>query len=314
MLIQRSCRALSAFNRSTRRWVRVPLSTAQKDSLAFQDHALLSPDVKRQMLSLVSWNIDAFTSRPVIRSRCILDSILQKSQSPDIIFFQEVTTDVRNSLLNDERIRTRFIMTDAEDLASFKDVPFTTMTLLSKELFVEATDGGIGLTLKGVFRVALPSKFGRDGLCVEIAHPAASGTVVRFINTHLDSLDSLSERTEQMIILASVLRERGCAGGIIAGDFNSVSPEDHELVAQNGLVDAWVALGKSNGATWGVGTHAILKDGLQPKRLDKVAMLGVEVKTMEILYPDSLELPRPLEPPVYKHWSDHCGLSCTIAV
>ncbi len=302
-------RALSSFNRSTRRWVRVPLSPSQSDSHAV--HALLSHDVKRQILSLVSWNIDAFTSRPVIRSRCILDSILQKPQSPDIIFFQEVTTDVRNSLLNDERVRTRYMVTDAEDLASSHDVPFTTMTLLSQEL---ASEGGLGLTLKGVFRVALPSKFGRDGLCVEIAHPAAPGAVVRLINTHLDSLDSLSERTKQMIILASILRERGCVGGIIAGDFNALSPEDHELVAQNGLVDAWVALGKSNGATWGVGKHAILKDGLQPKRLDKVAMLGVEVKTMEILYPDSIELPRPLEPPVYKHWSDHCGLSCIIAV
>ena len=33
------------------------------------------------------------------------------------------------------------------------------------------------------------------------------------------------------------LREPGCGGGIIAGDFNAISPEDDGLVDKNKLVD-----------------------------------------------------------------------------
>lgn len=39
-----------------------------------------------------------------------------------------------------------------------------------------------------------------------------------------------------------MLREPGCSGGIIAGDFNAISPEGNGPVDKNGLVDAWVAL------------------------------------------------------------------------
>ena len=56
-----------------------------------------------------------------------------------------------------------------------------------------------------------------------------------------------------MEILANLLRKPGCGGGLIAGDFNAISPEDHALLDKNGLVDTWVALHGRNeldGATW----------------------------------------------------------------
>src|SRR5438270_826502 len=72
--------------------------------------------------------------------------------------------------------------------------------------------------------------------------PTAPDTVFRLINVHIDSLERLSYRTQQLEIVAKVLREPGCSGGFIGGDFNSISPGDDELVDKNGLVDAWLAL------------------------------------------------------------------------
>ncbi|TFK74695.1 hypothetical protein BDN72DRAFT_672307 [Pluteus cervinus] len=315
-------RTLSAFNHSTRRWAPIPLRNAQ--SQVTQKLSLISQTdtLRTQRLSLVSWNIDAFSSRPVSRAKLILGHILERTKSPDIIFLQEVTPDVRASLLDDARVRAAFLVTDAEDQMSFEDVPFATMTLLSSARFTFGLDsqkegdeieGGGKFMPRCVSRVTLPSKYKRDALCVDIIPPTVSDTVFRLINVHLDSLwDTLHYRSQQMEILAHVLREPGCNGGVIAGDFNAISPGDYGLVDKNELVDAWVALhGRANpdGATWGVGVKR--RDGLG--RLDKVAMMGLRAKEIEVR-PGPIEVPRPGEKPVEIPWSDHCGLRCTFTI
>ena len=155
----------------------------------------------------------------------------------------------------------------------------------------------------------LPSRYARDALCVGLASPLEPGTVLHFLNVHLDSLESFSWCFLQIEVLAGVLREPGCSGGIIVGDFNAVSPEDQVLLDKHELVDAWVALhGRtgSGGATWGVGVE--LRDGLKPGRLDKFAMLNLKAEDMQVLQPGLIKIPRPSEPPLYSPWSDHCGL------
>ena len=112
-----------------------------------------------------------------------------------------------------------------------------------------------------------------------------------------------------MYVLAGLLREPGCSGGIIAGDFNAIHPDDHTLVDNYELVDAWVALhgsttGPDGGATWGVGVE--LKDGLKPGRLDKVVMLGMQPNEIKVLQPGLID--------AYTPWSDHCGLRCTFTL
>lgn len=306
MVTNRLWHTLSAFNHSTRSWVPIPLRNAQNQ--VTQRLSLTS----RQRLSLISWNIDAFSPRPVSRAKLILSHILEgpKYQSPDILFLQEVTPDVRASLLNDARVRAAFLVTDVEDQTLFEGVPFTTMTLLSSARF--ASDFMLGR----VSRVTLPSKYRRDALYVDIIPPTAPDTVFRLINVHLDSLwDTLHYRTQQMEILANVLREPGCSGGIIAGDFNAISPEDDGIVDKNELVDAWVALhGRTDpdGATWGVGVER--RGRLGRGRLDKVVMMGLKAKEMQVLRPGSIEVPRPGEKSKEIPWSDHCGLRCTFTV
>ncbi|KAG9050433.1 hypothetical protein FS837_005506 [Tulasnella sp. UAMH 9824] len=328
MVTSRLLRTLSAFNRSARTWAPVPSRNAPSEAAQRLAPTSRSIDASQtQKLSLVSWNIDAFSSRPVARAKLILNHILDGPlKAPDIIFLQEVTSDVRAALLNDARVRAGLLVTDAEDQTSFEGVPFATMTLLSSARFTSDLDSqkegdgieeGRGRFMLGcVSRVTLPSKYGRDGLCVDIIPPTAPGTVFRLVNVHLDSLwHTLPYRVQQVKMLADLLREAGCGGGIIAGDFNAISPTDEKLVDENGLVDAWLALHGRVGsgvATWGVDVKR--QDGPGPGRLDKVAMMGLKAEEMEVLRPGRIEVPRPGQESVEIPWSDHYGLRCTFTI
>jgi tyrosyl-DNA phosphodiesterase 2 len=133
-------------------------------------------------------------------------------------------------------VRAAFLVTDAEDQTSFEgralcdhDVAVQRALYLWPG-FAEGRrwDRGRG---KAHARARLPRDTPeqvQEG-CALCGHhpPTAPGTVFRLINVHLDSLwDTLHYRAQQMEILANVLREPGCGGGIIAGDFNAISPED----------------------------------------------------------------------------------------
>ena len=321
----RVSRALSALDPAHHSWAAIPLRDthhpiAQSPSSSSSSRPGEAHGSRKQTLSLASWNIQASQSKPEARCELILDRILEGPKSPDIIFLQEVASITRKSLLDDPRIRSNFLTTDAEDDIMFKGVPFATMTLLSSKRFrspllageeegEEEDEGGSKIVLDSVFRTGLPSRYKRDALCVNIAAPATPGTVLRLLNVHLDSLDSQFRRLLQMEVLASLLRERGCSGGIIAGDFNAILADDHTLVDKHELVDAWLTLhgstgGRDGGATWGVDVE--LKKGLKPGRLDKVVMLGLQPVEIEILQPGLID--------AYTRWSDHCGLRCTFTI
>ncbi|KAH6904656.1 Endonuclease/exonuclease/phosphatase [Coprinopsis sp. MPI-PUGE-AT-0042] len=309
-------RNLSAFKSSNRLWT--PVSSSFTPTQVTQQLAHPS------RLSLITQNLDAFSSRPVSRAKLLLQSILEKPKRPDIVFLQEVTPDVRTSILGNPNIREAFLVTDAEDQTSFEGIPFANMTLLSSERFAfhleshkdkdkDTVEGGYKFMLGSVSRISLPSKYGRCALYVDIIPPSGPSTpttTYRLINVHLDSLqDTLPYRIKQMEILANLLHEPGCGGGLIAGDFNAISPEDHVLLDNNSLVDAWIALHgkeKPGGSTWGEGEK--LPDGLKPGRLDKVATLNVEAEKMEVLRPGRIEVPRPSADSLYIPCSDHCGL------
>ena len=276
--------------------------------------------------TLASWNIDHFSALRAERAKLILDRVLEGPNTPDIIFFQEVHREARISILDDPKVRRAFFVTDAEDEASFTGVKFTTMTLLSREGFTSGFDSHNGVEgpeghdqkplLGQVERVKLPSGYRRDALSVDVLTSTATSTFLRLINVHLDSLpDFWRNRVRQMDILTNHLREPGCAHGIIAGDFNTVGPEDEKLVGnRQGLSDAWKELhgvAGPNGHTWGVGAE--LRKGLQPGRLDKVVMMGLTPKDIEVLRPGYIRVSKP-DREISIPWSDHCGLKCTFAI
>jgi hypothetical protein len=112
---KKNIRAIQECVLPTRLWA--PISSRNAQSQVTQ-RLSLTP-----RLSLASWNIDAFSSRPISRSKLILDYILDRPIPPDIIILQEVTSGVRDSL-GDPRVHSAFLVTDAEDRTSFENVPF----------------------------------------------------------------------------------------------------------------------------------------------------------------------------------------------
>jgi tyrosyl-DNA phosphodiesterase 2 len=317
--------ALSAFDDVARRWTALSL---RQHTASIPKPSTPCPADRRtvgKQLSLTSWNVHASPFKRVERFQLILDRILGPKSS-DIIFLQEVASDVRQSVLDDPRVRSRFLTSDAEDDTAFEGVPFATMMLLSNECFAtpllaEKNDGSDGkgegegegkrgskMMLHSAFRMTLPSRYERDALCVNFHDPATPGNVLRLLNVHLESLDAYFRRAFQVHLLNGLLREGGCSGGVVAGDFNAIDPDDRTLVEKHGLVDAWVKLSEQttglDGATWGVGVE--LEHGLKPGRLDKVVMLGLEPVDIEVLQPGRID--------DGTLWSDHCGLHCTFTV
>lgn len=187
------------------------------------------------------------------------------------------------------------------------------MMLVSKARFGPSNKSMPVSALGPVWRVNFPSRFGRDALCNDIFVSSSTDNSsqisrLRLINVHLNSLAlEPSRRPKQLSITAEMLRET--RKGLIAGDFNPVLPEDKTLVADNGLVDAWVKLHDSEpGFTWGVSG----KQAFPPGRLDKIAMLGLQPHEIEVMHPDVIEKEEFGVGQV--PWSDHSGLRCTFEV
>ena len=132
---QKSSLYLSAFDPAARRWTALPLH--QHTASIPRPSRPASRRTVCEQLSLTSWNIHASPFKRVERSQLILDRILGPKSS-DIIFLQEIASDVRQSELDDPRVRSRFLTFEAENDTAFKGVPFAQMTLLSNERFASA--------------------------------------------------------------------------------------------------------------------------------------------------------------------------------
>lgn len=236
---------------------------------------------ENQRLRLVTWNVDAGSLRPRARIAALLSHIHTLSPAVDVIFLQEVSRLALEVIMQDTRIQEGWFSTDT-DGTRWSRQPFGTITLLSRTRFHQAGHGN-QMTLGRVWRIRYDSRYSRDALCCDIhVHEGSSvPRCIRLVNVHLDSLAHRpSHRPTQMAAVASALREAGC--GVVAGDFNPVLPEDQTLVADNGLLDAWVEVhGSTDGFTWG----ADQKRSHGPRRLDKVAMTGLQAEEVDVLRP-----------------------------
>lgn len=312
------------FDESTCQWARV-----EPGYSSVQD----APPSRAHELALYTWNVDAGAESPRFRIRSIISHILTSSPSPDVIFLQELTQIAFETVLSDPRIRRGWVLSEG-NTATWQNAHFSTVTLLSRSRFgLPQVSRPGGATLGPVWRVRYPSRFARDALCCDVFLPSESSDPaepqirVRLVNVHLDSLAIRpSQRPRQIQTVATYLQNAG--RGLVAGDFNPVLDEDATLVADNGLVDAWLELRSDEpGFTWGI-------DGKQrfpPGRLDKVATLGLEPVSIEVMEPSvlsysalALDPGEPLEgaePVGYDDdfrggvpWSDHCGLKCVVRV
>jgi endonuclease/exonuclease/phosphatase (EEP) superfamily protein YafD len=141
---------------------------------------------------------------------------------------------------------------------------------------------------------------------------------VRLANVHLDSvIRPIHKRTEMRLLQVSRIIAHLGPLGIVAGDFNPLlSRLDRNLLRENGLVDAWLAIGETEGAYTWKGDNS---RGLPAVRSDKVAFVGeMQVARIERLEPgqvptydvsDVTQIKTSMVP-----WTDHCGLLCTLAM
>ncbi|KFY22641.1 hypothetical protein V493_06446 [Pseudogymnoascus sp. VKM F-4281 (FW-2241)] len=296
------------FDPSTQKWSCVDATSSHRSPLT--PHAT-GHDTN---LVLATWNIDAGEALPQLRTSAILSHLSSLAPPPDIIFLQEVSRPSLEFLSGDEGIRQAWFSSEM-DSKNWDGHSFATMTLLSKARFSGRARIG------PVWRVKFQSKFGRDALCCDIFLPSPNlGSTtgegdekrIRLVNVHLDSLGIVpSYRPHQLATVTSSL----CSAerGIIAGDFNPVLPEDKTLVEENGLVDAWQELRKGDdGFTWGIDG----KQAYPPIRMDKVALLGLVARDIEVMDPGTVvELgPENAAQGGAVPWSDHSGLRCTFGL
>ncbi|CAA9963793.1 Endonuclease/Exonuclease/phosphatase family protein [Pyrenophora teres f. maculata] len=241
--------------------------------------------------------------------------VIKTTGAADVVFLQEVSKEGLAALVEEPWIQQNWYTSDA-NASAFGNQKFISITLVSK-LWV-ATDG---ILLGAIWRISLPSRFGRDALCCDLIlnssnkHTSGRSSLrIRLINVHLDSLPiNPSLRPYQLFISASYLSAVG--RGIIAGDFNPVLPEDDDLVRTNDLIDAWAHLHPNNpGYTWGV----YGEQSFPPNRLDKVALFNLTPSGMGILQTSELgfcgeKTSAGLKESFSKaHFSDHLGLWCDI--
>ncbi|PWY88735.1 endonuclease/exonuclease/phosphatase family protein [Aspergillus sclerotioniger CBS 115572] len=298
------------FDSSSDHWKSLQPSTnsTPRDESTMQS----STDTKSQppALSLVTWNVDAFAKFPDDRMAGIISTIRNQTPPPNILFFQEVSRAALKYLFDNPWIRENWYFSEG----SFKNWgghAFATVMLLSKVDFSTEEQDTDKICIGPVWRVKYPSKFDRDALCCDVFLPP-SGTRVRLINVHLDSLAlQPNRRRRQLAIVADNLHLAG--HGFVAGDFNPLLPEDDCLVTANSLVDIWSELHPDDpGFTWGLDG----REPYPPGRLDKVAIHGLKGQQIDILHPGALEssgwglLLKKLDPPL--PWSDHSGLKCCL--
>lgn len=182
-------------------------------------------------LVLLTWNIDATSSRPQERVTEIIKFITGLEPKIDIVFLQEVSRPALQQILSDDRIRESWLSSERDDAAWGKQ-SFATMTLMSKARFALDPVSRIGNAILGpLWRVEYPSHFERDALCCDIFVPSfqspgpSSPTRIRLVNVHLDSLPiKPSHRPKQISVVSSFLHV--AVHGLVAGDFNPVLDED----------------------------------------------------------------------------------------
>ncbi|KAJ9625869.1 hypothetical protein H2203_004633 [Taxawa tesnikishii (nom. ined.)] len=202
----------------------------------------------------------------------------------------------RTSIVDtDPWVRERFYITDIDE-RNWDAGWYGTTTLIDRRLPVS-----------NCFRVPMESRFGRDGLFVDIplgihnSEPRSTSdgapasepedNVLRICNVHLESL---SRRTLPLPLASSPgsqAARRGSphiASGLITGDFNAIQPFDRTLHTDLNLRDAYLSLGAPEnptgrnpelegpdpGFTWGFQSPPGEAERYGCSRMDKIMMCG----------------------------------------
>ncbi|KAI4942695.1 hypothetical protein J4E91_009864 [Alternaria rosae] len=252
-------------------------------------------------LRLISWNIDVLVPFAEERMTAALDHLheLVSSTPPEIaivIFLQEMGVSDMKQIRDSDWIKQRFNLTDL-DSQNWLSSHYGTTTLIDRRVHIDS-----------VFRVPWYSKFGRDGLFVDIKlynsiRPDLPVKLLRLCNTHLESLVADPPvRPVQMAAAKQYLKHNDVESAILAGDLNAIEPFDRSLHTDNELEDMYLLIGghanapgnanvfgnpnvpehanrpgeedSDNGYTWGYQSPQAMRDRFGCSRMDKILFQG----------------------------------------
>ena len=236
----------------------------------------IPPEGKRppcSQLRIITWNIDFASKYPEERLtaclRHIEEEVLQckggEAPEPCCILLQEVSDSVIPHLLRNAWVKNWFTVSPHSSVKWPKDAHYGNITLVSRSLTIaECHILHYGFT-----------RMERTALCVKIRlnYPAPSRetAIICVVNTHLESLPQGAVwRPHQLDMCSRFLRLRGVTGGVVAGDMNTIMPEDEGIEKEVGLRDAWRKATADTGKTWG---YQGQNEGYPCARLDKVFYL-----------------------------------------
>lgn len=232
-------------------------------------------------IKLLSWNIDFQAQGGPIRMAGALQYLEElittiSTEIPVIIFLQEMVANDLELIKSASWIRSRFAITDV-DPSNWSSPPYGTTTLIDRRIPVAR-----------VFRAYYKeTEMDRDAFCVDIPTLPNNERIIRFCNTHLESLrKSPPIRPGQMAEVSQNLHVPSIHGGVLAGDLNFIQPFDYTLHSENYLKDAYLEGGgqeeKEEGFTWGYQSFTSLREQFDCQRLDKILYCGkVEVKALQ---------------------------------
>ncbi|KAM6504531.1 Endonuclease/exonuclease/phosphatase [Amanita muscaria] len=187
---------------------------------------------------------------------------------PCCILLQELNVEAFPYLLKDQWVREYFVLTPISPEKWPANAIYGNVTLISRSVpIVDCSIVHFGSSAQQ-----------RTGVVVDVRlrYPSRdedSTSVLRIINTHLESLPSgFHARRMQLQLLAKMLSAelKEWRGGIIAGDMNAIGPNEHEYPEEVGLDDAWKGSEDcEEGHTWGYQTAS----QYPAARLDKILYL-----------------------------------------
>jgi tyrosyl-DNA phosphodiesterase 2 len=250
-------------------------------------------------ITLITWNIDMLIPAAEARMAAALahlESLVAAAPAdePCVIFLQEMLASDMAQIAAAPWVRARFLASDV-DRANWLSPLYGTATLVDRRLRVAR-----------IFRVRYVSRWERDALFVDVAVKAPRGAaaggssgggggddddggapvLLRLCNTHLESLVANPPvRPMQLKAAAPYMHDAAVHGALLAGDLNAIQPFDRTLHSENGLEDAYLALGgqedSEDGYTWGYQCPQWMRDKFGRSRLDKVLFCG-KVKPLSL--------------------------------
>jgi tyrosyl-DNA phosphodiesterase 2 len=233
--------------------------------------------INTKTIRLISWNIDVLIGYAEERMHAALRYLNELVTStppavPIVVFLQEMGQSDLKQIRDSIWISKRFNITDFDN-RNWLSPQYGTTSLVDRRLDIQS-----------VFRVPWISKFGRDGLFIDITLmnpqlPDEDAKILRLCNTHLESLIADPPfRPLQLAVASQYLNETDVVCALLAGDLNAIQPFDRTMHSELNLKDTYLELGgqedSHDGYTWGYQIPQWKRDKFGYSRMDKILLRG----------------------------------------